>query len=345
MRRRLFLLVSVLTALVPPSFAWDYEGHRAVNKLALAALPPEFPAFVRTPEAQERIAFLSGEPDRWRNVPDLPVRHENAPNHYIDLEDLAWMELTPEQLPEFRHVFTGKLALAQQQHPERFPAIEPDKNKDHTRELIGYLPWSIAESYGRLKAAFTYLKTFEENGAGTPEEIANAQANVVYLMGVMGHYVGDGAQPLHTTRHHNGWVGENPNGYTTWNKFHSWIDGDFLKKTGGVDLARIVTAVKPAQLLNARAAAGQRDPIFSQTLAYLLEQHALVEPLYQLEKSGKLKADRPESREGRAFIEGQLLRGGNMLASLWYTAWRDSAPDPYLRGALLERKLNAASAK
>ena len=39
-------------------------------------------------------------------------------------------------------------------------------------------------------------------------------------MGVMGHYVGDCAQPLHTTKHHNGWVGENPHGYTTWPGLH-----------------------------------------------------------------------------------------------------------------------------
>ena len=40
-------------------------------------------------------------------------------------------------------------------------------------------------------------------------------------MGVMGHYVGDGSQPLHTTVHFNGWVGDNPKGYTTKQTFHA----------------------------------------------------------------------------------------------------------------------------
>ena len=57
-------------------------------------------------------------------------------------------------------------------------------------------------------------RRFEQYG-GTPEEIANAQADFIYVMGVMGHYVGDGSQPLHTTMYFNGWVGDNPNGYTT----------------------------------------------------------------------------------------------------------------------------------
>ena len=49
------------------SRAWDYEGHRIVNQLALVSLPTNFPAFVRAPANAERIAFLAGEPDRWRN--------------------------------------------------------------------------------------------------------------------------------------------------------------------------------------------------------------------------------------------------------------------------------------
>ena len=68
--------------------AWDYEGHRAINELALAALPTNFPAFALTPAARERIAFLAGEPDRWRNTPDLSLQQLNGPDHYIDLEEL-----------------------------------------------------------------------------------------------------------------------------------------------------------------------------------------------------------------------------------------------------------------
>ena len=40
---------------------------------------------------------------------------------------------------------------------------------------------------------------------------------------------GDIAQPLHTTKHHHGWKGENPNGYTTEYSIHAYIDGGVLK--------------------------------------------------------------------------------------------------------------------
>src|SRR5260221_5871907 len=81
---------------------WDYETHRLVSQLALASLPADFPGFVRVPAAAERIAFLAGEPDRWRNTPDLPLQHGNEPEHYIDLEELSLYGMKPESLPVFR---------------------------------------------------------------------------------------------------------------------------------------------------------------------------------------------------------------------------------------------------
>src|SRR5438105_5722505 len=81
--------------------AWDYEGHRVVNQLALASLPANFPSFVREAATEQRIAFLSGEPDRWRNTPDLTLKHFNGSDHYIDLEQLVDYGLRPESLPIF----------------------------------------------------------------------------------------------------------------------------------------------------------------------------------------------------------------------------------------------------
>ncbi len=323
-------------------FAWDYEGHRAVNLTALASLPTDFPAFVKAPAARERIAFLSGEPDRWRNVPqDLPLKHASSGDHFIDFEDFAPLDLTPATVSDLRYIFTAQLFAARAAHPERFRPIDPEKNKDRTRELVGYLPWTIAESYARLKSAFSYLKAYEEAG-GTPDEIANAQANIVYLMGVMGHYVGDGSQPLHTTKHYNGWVGENPNGFTVDRKFHSWIDGGFLGKTGGLDLAQLEQQVKPAARLSMVVGPTGRDPIFDHSMNYLVAQFAFVEPLYTLEKSGKLKPEAPESKEGKTFLETQIASAAHMLGSLWLTAWQEAPPDTYLRAQLLARQARSA---
>ncbi len=323
--------------------AWDYEGHRVVNQLALASLPTNFPVFVREPAAAERIAFLAGEMDRWRNTPDLPLKHYSFPDHYMDMEALADYGLKPEMLPVFRYDFVAQLALIRKAHPERFPEPEAEYNQDHTRGLVGFLPWAVAESVGKLKSGFSYLKAYEE--AGTPEEIANAQANIIYVMGVMGHLVGDGAQPLHTTIHHHGWVGDNPHNYTTNRGFHSWIDGGFFNKTGGANLQELKSRLRPAQPVSINGRPAKPEETFQVAMIFLIEQNKQVEPLYQLEKDGKLTGEGEKGLEGKAFLEGQLLKAGQLLGDFWYSAWQQAPPDTFLKGQLARRQKPAAAEK
>jgi hypothetical protein len=335
-----FSLLFVFTWAVGPAVmhAWDYAGHRMVNELALRSLPAEFPAFVREPANAERVAFLAGEPDRWRNAPDFILKQSGGSwtDHFFDLEQVPAAGLDLAKLPSFRYDFILQFAAGRATHQENFPTIDPAKNSDHTREWPGFAPWAIAEYYAKLKSAFSYLKVLEE--LGTPEEIANARANVLYVMGVMGHYVGDCAQPLHTTIHHNGWVGDNPHGYTTASGIHTWIDGGFIAKAG-ITTATLEQRVAPAQMLALPARKDGRDPFFVAVMDYLLAQNKLVEPLYAMDKEGKFRIETAlPTAEGRAFIEGQLLKGGEMLAAIWLTAWRNTPPDTYLRAQLLKRQ-------
>lgn len=351
-----YLKPLLLLAVLPlTAWAWDYEGHRIVNQLALAALPADFPAFVRAPVAAERIAYLAGEPDRWRNVdPWLKQSGSSWTDHFLDIEQLTDAGLDARTVPSLRYDFAMAFAAGRAAHADKFPPVDPAKNTDHTREWPGFAPWAITEWTQKLRSAFANLKSFEEMG-GTPEEIANAKENVIYVMGVLGHYVGDCAEPLHTTIHHNGWVGANPNGYTNWPGFHTWIDSGFINKAG------IKTAdLKPRLVMPEPFAFGVRedgrDPIFVVAMDYVIAQNALVEPLYRMEKEGKLndeleKTDRtkphpgPVSAEGRAFLEGQLLTGGQMLGRLWLTAWKTAPVDTFLRGQLARRQGAAAPAK
>ena len=333
-RIKMGLVFGLIGAAAVQVRGWDYAGHRAVNLVALATLPPEIPDFVKTPAARERIGFLAGEPDRWRNIgDDQSLNHCNGPDHYLDLEELERFGLTPATLPVFRYDFAQKIGAERARFPGRFPPVDPLKNKDHTRELIGFAPWTITEYQGRLRSAFSYLKAFQDYG-GTPGEIAQAQENIIYLMALQGHYVGDCAQPLHVTKHHHGWVGDNPRGFTTNRSFHSWIDGGFLKQTGPVQVALLAERIRPAELVGNPFVEGDT---FRAVMAYLLATEKFVVPLYQLEKEGKLSPDNPAAQEGRAFLETQLARGGEMLRNLWYSAWRQTTEDGYLIRQLQER--------
>lgn len=331
--------VVAFVALCAPAAAWDYTGHRIVNQAALASLPAEFPAFVREPAAVERIAFLAGEPDRWRNVTDLPIKHANGLDHYIDLEELPHAGLDPATVSPLRMEFALAFAAGRAAHPDRFPAVDPAKNTDHTREWPGFAPWAVMEYYGKLKSGFSYLRVYEE--LGTAEEIANARANLLYVMGVMGHIVGDLAQPLHTTVHHHGWVGDNPHGYTSVAKIHSWIDGGLIARTA-ITVDEVKAKVRSARAVTTMPGDDGRDPVFAAVMDYLVAQNARVEPLYQLEKAGKIGPESADLAEGRAFLCEQLRVGAEMLGALWRAAWENTVPDVYLRDQLLKRRAGAA---
>lgn len=324
--------------LVAPAtvFAWDYAGHRTVNELALKSLPENFPKFVRTPAAAERIAFLAGEADRWRNSPDYTLRHASAPDHFFDMDYLADYQMKPEQVSPFRFEFVAQLTRYRVAHPDVPPKVDPAKDTDRGQAFFGFLPWAINEHYSKLKSAFSYLKTFEDYG-GTPEEIRNAQENVIYLMGVMGHFVGDSTQPLHTTKHYNGWVdANNPKNYSTKKTFHSWVDGGYLAKIG-MTTAELLPKVRPAQAVT-NANSGN-EGVFRELMRFLSEQHKLVEPLYALDRDGKLSGNGDVGMIGKPFLYGQLLKGGQMLGDLWFTAWQTAPKDGFLQSQLAKRKL------
>lgn len=330
------VVMFLVTALPSRLHAWDYEGHRLINQLALSALPTNFPAFVRELKAAERIAFLAGEPDRWRNVADLTFKHATGPDHYIDMEELAPYGLKPEELPKFRGVFIAQLALVRKSSPDKFPGIDPAKNQDRTRELVGLLPWAMAEHFGRLKSSFSYLNAYEDFG-GSAEEIENARANAIYAMGVMGHFFADSTQPLHTTVHHHGWTGANPQRYTTNRNFHSWIDGGYFAKVGNPRLEELRGKMRPAKPLMLDGREARTEEVFQAMALFLLEQHKLTEKLYQLESEGRLSGNGTKGLEGKVFLTDQMVKGAQLLADAWFTAFTQSPTDTFLKGQLTRR--------
>lgn len=345
---RKFILAALFLSAAALS-AWDFHGHKTVAQLGLAALPADFPDFVRSPENTARISYLAGEPDRWRNVD--PWLKQNGPSwtdHFLDVEQLDWAGLDARTVPSLRLDFALQFAAGRAAHADRFPPIDPARNTDGVQQWPGFLPWALTEWTHKLRSHIAVLKSYEEMG-GTPEEIEQVKRNMVETMGLMAHYVGDCAQPLHTTENFNGWTGPNPHGYTTWRGLHSWIDGGLSAKAGiTFDSVRPRLKTQAHFLLGPRP--DGRDPLFVIVMDWFLAQHAKVESIYQLEKAGKLsnekeKTDRsqpyfdgPVDPEGRALIEGQYLAGGEMLAALWATAWHSAPVDTYLRSQLARRQ-------
>jgi hypothetical protein len=96
--------------------------------------------------------------------------------------------------------------------------------------------------------------------------------------------------------------------------------------------------LRSAQLVSINGRSAKPEEMFQATMTFILEQHKLVEPLYQLDQEGKLSGDGELGLQGRAFLEAQLVKSGQMLGDIWYSAWQQAPPDTYLKGQLARRK-------
>jgi len=79
----------ILAAQTPRAHAWGDEGHQMVNKLAAKNLPADVPAFLRTAAAVNEMEYLGPEPDRWRSPSEPELVAVQAPEHFIDTEEVA----------------------------------------------------------------------------------------------------------------------------------------------------------------------------------------------------------------------------------------------------------------
>src|SRR5580658_8757059 len=280
--------VAWCAAMPPAARAWGNEGHRLVNKLAASNLPADVPEFLRTQAAIDEMAYLGPEPDRWRSAAEPELAAAQAPEHFIDME-LA-DALGP--LPRKRLDFEAKV-FAAGQRPEK----------------IGLQPWQTTEVWERLKAALREYRALSAAGQDTHP----VEQVVIFYAGWLGHYVGDGSQPLHTTDKYNGWVGPNPNGYTTEHQIHWQFEGPFVE-------ANLHEPEVRTKMTEPKAIDGD---IFDSYVAYLRQTNTYVEKVYQLEKAGGFVG--AGTRESREFTAERLAVGASMLRDMIYTAWVESA--------------------
>jgi hypothetical protein len=139
------------------------------------------------------------------------------------------------------------------------------------------------------------------------------EALILRDIGVMGHYVGDGSQPHHTSIHYNGWGDHpNPQGFTNSRQTHAVFEGEFTNRVARLDAVEAAMKAPNVQGFDVKA----------RTVAYLTTTLGTVIPFYQLEKAGGFRESDPR---GAAFVNERLAAGAGELRDFIVAAWRASA--------------------
>jgi TonB family protein len=294
--RPLFVPILCLLA-VPPSFGWGSKGHTMINRLAAESLPADVPAFLRTPEAINEIAWLGPEPDRWRSRAEPELVAAQAPDHFIDIEYADLIGPLPRQ----RYQYIAALYAYAAAHPDLAAELRPER--------VGFQPYITSEVWERLKSAMRdYRQLSAEHQDTKPVEAA-----ILFYAGWLGHYVADGSQPLHVTINYNGWAAkENPNGYTTEHSIHSQFETTFVD--AAINTSDVQPLIAPVHPIGDE---------WDNYLAYLRHSNSLVERVYQLDKDHGF--DGTGTPAAKQFTAERLAAAASMLRDLYVAAWIKSA--------------------
>ena len=282
---------AILLLSAASAFGWGEKGHYLVNEAATRSVPNDMPPFFY--KAFSRLVYLAPDPDRWYTGQFPSIGAVNFPEHFIDYEYVADLDLPADRYRFIDLLYTSGTL----------------KKYGIQNATVGFAPWRIAELCELLTVQWRLWRDAPP-GAGRDQ----IEQNIINIAGTLGHYVGDTANPHHTTIHYNGWVGAtNPEHFRTDCDTHGRFEHYFV--TRAIDLPDVLPFMRPPVL---------RTVYFATALEHVRESHALVPALYRIDRDGGFDS-RNGSQEARDFAASRLAAGASMLRDLWWSAWRNSA--------------------
>ena len=299
--RSIMSAAAVVLACGAAAQAWHGKGHYDATTLALRAARADgnLPAFFAA--GAGTVAHASLDPDNFtRPIAPDALHKAESPEHFfdIDVEPLARTPPADANIPADRYAFI-ELCFAR--------GLKPNH--------VGLLPYAVTEWTQRLTVALAEHRKYPGDPA--------IQAKCLLYAGLLSHYAADLCQPLHVTIHYDGRCGLD--GKSPRSGVHAKVDA----LLGKLMLDPNAPAARPALDANALPT-GLRPAAFGAVLPAVMAEvrrsSVLVGRVYELEK--QLPAETDPIAHGSAvekFAIDRMRAAARLVASLYVTAWRDSA--------------------
>jgi len=322
MKSKCFVVMASLVAVLmsETSYAWGERGHDLITRVAvqhLRELSDDNDRLMRPFLLRDHmLGHLSNTPDIvWRaNYMSDEARAANAPTHYINLEKVItgvkkWNDF-PRDFREYR-------ALCE--------------SKDRTTDDVGTAPWRVLQLYKLVVRELTSLDQ-------KPDDLKEDHINrALTYAGLMAHFVGDLANPHHTTANYDGQL--------TGNKgLHAYFESQVVAELSFELPKKILAQAGKRRLWLTEYSARERDDINNdpQKLVWALvaDSHRQVEHLTKLDNRYSIvkksatdtddsdlavrKSAEKTAKHYEKFAVQRLAIGADALAKLWQLAWNDA---------------------
>lgn len=370
-----------------PAWGWGERGHHVVGRSAaqlINAVAEENAAAAELSEFMKERALQMGH---LANVPDFSwkesTRHDskligiNSPTHYIDVEILLGaptkdLKEYASQLRKLSPDF-AQILKTYQGKPNPLPGTPAKYKNIDLYNDVGTNPWRVQDLYAALVSAWACAKS-KEGGSDLKAERKNfksplvaraarspqgyyqctkkqtrleALSAAVAIAGVLGHFVGDLAQPFHLTVNFDGW--ESGNGGV-----HHYLEEAVVEALPPSLEDEVFRRAQESGFRKEQSRAlainwgeplpGSRFALALAEQSYLQMNEALrLDNQFAIIKKGTIvpsgdksflfdrekyqpaerkPAATPEVLRGhRSFVTDRLASGSLALAAIWYQAW------------------------
>lgn len=303
MRKPMLALLASATAFTmapQTAMAWGGLAHEMIDRAAIEAVPEDGPVFLHRYE--DFIASSASLPDAWRGDWEVFSKTEEDPNHGWFREQFEFLKPVPRSRYEF--------ILALHKHYEAIKVSDPATAARTNVRWTGTLPYAVMENYERLIVSMRRVREAVAKG----KDPAFAEQACAFHIIRLGHYIGDGAQPLHDSVNSDGWRGDNPHHYTTDRSVHGRFEGRLVDHMD-LTVKDISTHMAPVSR--------QSGDMFDAVLAFLDKAGSKMETVYQLEQRDGFS--NYQDQDVRGLVYAQTAQGASMFRDMIVRAWAESA--------------------
>ncbi len=324
------ILIAGLSLTAGVSYGWGDRGHITVTEVAVELIRAhqgnDAPLTKLLVDKRSQLSYLSTVPDIvWRNQ-DRNVASQNAPTHFIDLDYLG--DITAKTAPRDIASMRSMVSELCKKTPAQYTCpIKPGESSKPAEEVVGSAPLRIGQLF-QLAVASLSTKTTSEGDR--TQQIDHA----VLFSGIMSHFIGDLANPMHTSKDYDGW--EKKQG-----GLHSYFESDVVNAWNLTLQQEVFTRALKRGALRPYQDDKNFEPI-SASYAYAMESHTILAKLFKWDRTQALRKESSEERgmrikaqrrnpdqvikstATRDLVADRLAAGAHELASMWLQAWRSA---------------------